>query len=141
MNEIWNSILSGGTAVSSTAPPGAASAEEVALAEEEEMVPSISWGVQDMASLSLLRKQVQQQRELLLAAGIHGQAGWGWGPDVPLAKFEGVTVDGEGLVVGLDFSEQKELEFDLAVFAPLTSLQVVNFHNCRKATGECSWNL
>ena len=125
--------------MSSTAPPDAASAEEVA--EEEETVPSISWGVQDMASLSLLRKQVQQQRELLLAAGIHGQAGWGWAPDVPLAEFEGVTVDGEGLVVGLDFSEQKELEFDLVVLAPLTSLQVVNFSKCYKATGECSWNL
>ena len=58
---------------------------------------------------------------------------------MPLAEFEGVTVNGEGLVVGLDFSEQKELEFDLAVLAPLTSLQVVNFRNCKKATGECWW--
>ena len=60
---------------------------------------------------------------------------------MPLAEFEGVTVNGEGLVVGLDFSEQEELEFDLAVFAPLTSLQVINFTNCGEATGECSWNL
>ena len=60
---------------------------------------------------------------------------------MPLAEFEGVTVNGEGLVVGLDFSEQKILEFDLAVFAPLTSLQVINFKYCLNATGECSWNL
>ena len=81
----------------------------------------------------------QSQKELLLATRIHGQAGWGWGPDVPLNEFEGVAVDGEGFIVGLDFSEQKELEFDLAVFAPLTSLQVVNFRLCENATGECSW--
>ena len=84
----------------------------------------------------------EAQKALLLAAGIHGRAGWGWGPTVPLAEFEGVTVNGEGLVVGLDFSEQKkELAFDLAVFAPLTSLQVINFTNCGEATGECSSNL
>ena len=83
----------------------------------------------------------EAQKALLLAAGIHGQAGWGWGPAVPLAEFEGVTVNSEGLVVGLDFSEQEELEFDLAVFAPLTSLQVINFKNCETATGECSSNL
>lgn len=80
----------------------------------------------------------QAQKELLLATRIHVQAGWwGWGPDVPLNEFEGVAVDGEGLVIGLDFSEQKELKFDLAVFAPLTSLQVINFRLCKDATGEC----
>ena len=56
---------------------------------------------------------------------------------MPLNEFEGVAVDGEGLVIGLDFSEQKELKFDLAVFAPLTSLQVINFRLCKDATGEC----
>ena len=81
----------------------------------------------------------EAQKELLLAAGIHQQVGWNWRVDVPLGEFRGVSVDYAGLVGGLDFSEQKELEFDLAVFAPLTSLQVVNFTNCRRATGECSW--
>ena len=81
----------------------------------------------------------EAQKELLLPAGIHEQVGWNWQVDVPLEEFQGVSVDDAGLVVGLDFSEQKQLEFDLAVLAPLTSLQVVNFHNCRKATGECWW--
>ena len=82
----------------------------------------------------------EAQKELLLAAGIHEQVGWNWQVDVPLGEFEGVSVDDAGLVVGLDFSEQsKVLQFDIAVFAPLTSLQVVNFHNCRNATGEGWW--
>ena len=81
----------------------------------------------------------EAQKELLLAAGIHEQVGWNWRVDVPLGEFQGVSVDDAGLVVGLDFSEQEELEFDLAVLAPLTSLQVVNFRNCKKATGECWW--
>ena len=81
----------------------------------------------------------EAQKDLLLAARIHEQVGWNWQVDVPLEEFQGVSVDDAGLVVGLDFSEQKGLEFDLAVFAPLTSLQVVNFRNCRKATGECWW--
>jgi len=57
------------------------------------------------------------QKELLLAAGIHKQVGWNWQIEVSLGEFQGVSVDDTGLVVGLDFSEQKELEFDLAVFA------------------------
>ena len=81
------------------------------------------------------------QKELLLAAGIHQQVGWNWRVDVPLGEFRGVSVDDAGLVVGLDFSEQEKLKFNLAVLAPLTSLQVVNFSKCYKATGECSWNL
>ena len=79
----------------------------------------------------------EAQKELLLAAGIHQQVVWNWRVDVPLGEFEGVSVDDAGLVIGLDFSKQKQLEFDLAVLAPLTSLQVVNFYNCTKATGEC----
>ena len=82
----------------------------------------------------------EAQKELLLAARIQEQVGWNWQIDVPLDEFQGVSVDDAGLVVGLDFSEQpEELKFDLAVLAPLTSLQVVNFRNCRKATGECWW--
>ena len=107
----------------------------------------------------------EAQKELLLAAGIHVLATQPvkrlyvsddsaeesdtesdpdheqcqWQPGVPLGEFQGVSVDGTGLVVGLDFSEQEALEFDLVVLAPLTSLQVVNFRNCRKATGECWW--
>ena len=81
----------------------------------------------------------EAQKELLLAAGIHQQVGWNWRVDVPLGEFEGVSVDDADLVVGLDFSKQVGLEFDLAVLAPLTSLQVVNFCNCAKATGECWW--
>ena len=81
----------------------------------------------------------QAQKELLLAAGIHEQVGWNWQVDVPLGEFPGVSVDDAGLVIGLDFSEQEQLEFDLAVLAPLTSLQVVNFRNCVKTTGECWW--
>ena len=81
----------------------------------------------------------EAQKELLLAARIQEQVGWNWRVDVPLGEFQGVSVDDAGLVVGLDFSEQEELEFDLAVLAPLTSLQVVNFRNCRKATGKCWW--
>ena len=81
----------------------------------------------------------EAQKDLLLAARIHEQVGWNWQVDVPLEEFQGVSVDDAGLVVGLDFSEQKELEFDLAVLAPLTSLQVVNIRNCRKATGEGWW--
>ena len=79
----------------------------------------------------------EAQKDLLLAARIHEQVGWNWQVDVPLEEFQGVSVDDAGLVVGLDFSEQEALEFDLVVLAPLTSLQVVNFRNCRKATGEC----
>ena len=80
----------------------------------------------------------EEQKELLLATGIHEQAGWNWGPDVPLAEFQGVTVDdGEGLVVGLDFSGQEDVEFELAMFSPFTSLRAVNFRGCRKARGEC----
>ena len=79
----------------------------------------------------------EAQKELLLAARIHEQVGWNWRVDVPLGEFQGVSVDDAGLVAGLDFSEQMELEFDLAVLAPLTSLQVVNFYRCLKATGEC----
>ena len=78
----------------------------------------------------------EAQKELLLAARIHEQVGWNWRVDVPLGEFRGVSVDDAGLVVGLDFSEQRELEFDLAVLAPLTSLQVVNFRSCEKATGN-----
>ena len=81
----------------------------------------------------------EAQKELLLAAGIHEQVGWNWQPGLPLGEFQGVSVDGAGLVVGLDFSGQDQLEFDLAVFAPLTSLQVVDFKNCSEATGECWW--
>ena len=81
----------------------------------------------------------EAQKELLLAAGIHNQVGWNWRVDVPLGEFQGVSVDDVGLVVGLDFSRQEKLEFDLAVLAPLTSLQVVNFKECYKATGECWW--
>ena len=77
------------------------------------------------------------QKELLLAARIHEQVEWNWQVDVPLGEFQGVSVDGTGLVVGLDFSEKSQLQFDLVVLAPLTSLQVVNFRNCVKATGEC----
>ena len=44
--------------------------------------------------------------------------------------------DGEGLVVGLDFSDQEKIEFDLAMFSPLTSLRAVNFSSCHKARGE-----
>ena len=81
----------------------------------------------------------EAQKELLLAARIHEQVGWNWRLDVPLEEFQGVSVNDAGLVVGLDFSEQKGLEFNLAVLAPLTSLQVVNFRNCNEATGECWW--
>ena len=81
----------------------------------------------------------EAQKELLLAARIHEQVYWNWRVDVPLGEFRGVSVDKAGLVVGLDFSEQEELEFDLAVLAPLTSLQVVNFRDCRNATGEGWW--
>ena len=79
----------------------------------------------------------EAQKELLLAAGIHEQVGWNWQPGLPLGEFQGVSVDGTGLVVGLDFSEQKKLKFDLAVFTSLTSLQVVNFERCENARGEC----
>ena len=91
--------------------------------------------------MAAVLRQAEAQKELLLAAGIHQQVVWNWRVDVPLGEFEGVSVDDAGLVVGLDFSEQRELEFDLAVLAPLTmtSLQVVNFPNCKKATGECWW--
>ena len=91
----------------------------------------------------------EAQKELLLAAGIHQQVGWNWRVDVPLGEFQGVSVDEAGFVVGLDFSEEEEssseeeekkrLEFDLDVLARLTSLQAVNFRNCKKATGECWW--
>ena len=94
----------------------------------------------------------EAQKELLLAAGIHQQVGWNWRVDVPLGEFQGVSVDEAGFVIGLDFSEeedseeedseqeeQKRLEFDLDVLALLTSLQVVNFRNCRKATGKFWW--
>ena len=81
----------------------------------------------------------EAQKELLLAARIQEQVRWNWQVDVPLGEFQGVSVDDAGLVVGLDFSGQKELEFNLAVLAPLTSLQVVNFRDCGKATGECWW--
>jgi hypothetical protein len=81
----------------------------------------------------------EAQKELLLAARIQEQVRWNWRVDVPLEEFQGVSVDDAGLVVGLDFSGQRELEFDLAVLAPLTSLQVVNFRNCRNATGEGWW--
>ena len=81
----------------------------------------------------------EAQKELLLAAGIHEQVGWNWQPGVPLGEFQGVSVDGAGLVVGLDFSQQEELKFGLAVLAPLRSLQVINLRDCKNATGECWW--
>ena len=81
----------------------------------------------------------EAQKELLLAAGIHQQVEFNWRVDVPLGEFEGVSVDDAGLVIGLDFSEQSGLKFDLAMLAPLTSLQVVNFLACKEATGECWW--
>ena len=79
----------------------------------------------------------EAQKELLLAARIQKQVGWNWQIDVPLGEFQRVSVDGTGLVVSLDFSGQEELYFDLAVLAPLKSLQVVDFKSCKKATGEC----
>ena len=82
------------------------------------------------------KKEDKAQKELLLAAGIHGQVGWNWQPDVPLEEFEGVSINGAGFVVGLDFQGQSELQLDLAVFAPLTSLQELNLYRCQSLTGK-----
>ena len=75
------------------------------------------------------------QEELLLAHGLPFKS---WRADVPLSDFEGVTVSvgDDGLVVGLDFAERREIQFNLGDFAPLVSLKEINFRDCRAATGE-----
>ena len=84
----------------------------------------------------------EAQKELLLAAGIHKQVGWNWQIDIPLGEFQGVSVDDAGLVVGIDFCGQDQrgeaagLKFNLAVLAPLTSLQVVNLRLLETTSGE-----
>jgi hypothetical protein len=81
--------------------------------------------------------QPERQKELLLATNIHEQANWNWGPGIALTDFQGVaTVENQGFIIELNFSGQKDLKFDLSIFRSLISLQVANFSECGKATGE-----
>jgi len=76
----------------------------------------------------------EAQKELLLATGLPLQS---WRTGTALGDFEGVTVDHEGLVVGLDLSDKKEMEFDIVIFSRFASLKSLNLKDCWQATGKC----
>ena len=79
----------------------------------------------------------EAQKELLLGMGLPFES---WRADVPLGDFEGVTVGEDGLIVGLDFREKKEVRFKLSDFAPLVSLKELSMKECSKATGACVYD-
>ena len=76
--------------------------------------------------------EAERQKQALLVMHLPLES---WSTNVPLGKFEGVTVDETGLVVKINL-RGRDIELKVDTFAPLKSLKELNLAGCVKATGE-----